>query len=112
MCLLELGLGESFLNYYTEDGHAVRSPVLESQGEKTSMPEPNALKQHLVRLTCEKLPRHMGRRYAAVVNTCLTCLDHDNTDFGDEQEFLDGDGVLVGVRYIEKILSQLHAICA
>lgn len=40
--------------------------------------------------------------YTSVVLSCLTCLDRDNHAFGDESEFIDEDGVLVGVRYIEK----------
>jgi hypothetical protein len=44
----------------------------------------------------------MGTSYGRVVETCLTCLDKDNVDFGDEKEFQDDDGVAVGVRYIEK----------
>ncbi len=49
-----------------------------------------------------ELPRRMGSVYAQIVETCLTCLDHD-ADFGDENEFVDEDGVLVGVRFIEKV---------
>lgn len=44
----------------------------------------------------------MGTRYSDIVETCLTCLDPDNNGFGDESEFEDEDGILVGVRYIEK----------
>ena len=49
------------------------------------------------------LPLDMGTRYAEVVETCLTCLDEGNADFGDEAEFQDRDGILVAVRYIEKV---------
>ena len=45
----------------------------------------------------------MGRVYTNVVISCLTCLDPQNQDFGDESEFMDEDGILVGVRYIEKV---------
>ncbi|KAI1112101.1 hypothetical protein F5Y14DRAFT_423167 [Nemania sp. NC0429] len=115
VCLLELGLGKSFVDYDAKDGRPVLSPLLSPliglQGDTTLLSNPDALKKHFVRLACDELPRYMGRRYAAVVKTCLTCLDRENTDFGDEQEFLDSDGVVVGVRYIEKVLSQLHEIC-
>ena len=37
----------------------------------------------------------MGQRYADIVESCLTCLDKTNTDFGNEKEFMDEDGVLV-----------------
>ena len=45
-----------------------------------------------------------------MVETCLTCLDKDNIDFGDEDEFADEDGVVLGVRYIEKVLGALHQV--
>ena len=45
----------------------------------------------------------MGNHYAEIVETCLTCLDKNNSDFGDEIEFLDCNGIPVGVRYIEKV---------
>ena len=37
----------------------------------------------------------MGQRYADIVESCLTCLDKTNPDFGNEKEFMDEDGVLV-----------------
>lgn len=40
-------------------------------------------------LARNRLPSRMGKRYADIVESCLTCLDKDNPDFGDE------DGVLV-----------------
>jgi hypothetical protein len=44
----------------------------------------------------------MGRKYTETVVTCLTCLDISNS-FGDASEFLDENGILVGVRFIEKV---------
>jgi hypothetical protein len=49
-----------------------------------------------------KLPRRTGTKYAEIVEACLTCLDDDNIDFGDESEFVDEDGILVGVDILEK----------
>lgn len=45
----------------------------------------------------------MGTIYSKVVVTCLTCLHPGNAGFGNEDEFQDEDGILVGVRYIEKV---------
>ncbi|RWA09192.1 hypothetical protein EKO27_g5901 [Xylaria grammica] len=109
--LLEVGLSKSFVGYDAEGIHPISLQGIGAPSNNKSPWQPDALKNHLVSLAADDLPRYMGRRYAAVVKTCLTCLDPDNTDFGDEQEFLDKDGVLVGVRYIEKVLSQLNAIC-
>jgi len=52
----------------------------------------------------------MGTKYGRVVETCLTCLDQDNADFGDEKEFQDVDGIAVGARYIEKVVQKLGEI--
>ena len=52
----------------------------------------------------------MGNKYSKMVKTCLTCLDKDNADFGDEDEFTDEDGVVAGVRYIEKVLGALDQV--
>ncbi|KAI0967909.1 hypothetical protein F4678DRAFT_444893 [Xylaria arbuscula] len=111
VCLLEVGLGKSFVNYDREGIHPLSLQGIGAPDNNASSWRPDALKDSLVSLAADDLPRYMGRRYAAVVKTCLTCLDPDNTDFGDEHEFLDKDGVLVGVRYIEKVLSQLNDIC-
>ncbi|KAK0709977.1 hypothetical protein B0T26DRAFT_679316 [Lasiosphaeria miniovina] len=67
-------------------------------------------KEFLLGLTREQLPRCMGTRYAEIVETCLTCLDAENADFGDEREFEDQDGILVGVRYIEKVVLRLSML--
>lgn len=65
---------------------------------------PYTLKEHLVALCrSNALRARIGTKYAQVVETCLTCLDEENPDFGDEREFQDEDRVKVGMRYIEKI---------
>ena len=102
VCLLEVGLWESFI-YFHQDGKCVPSRILGAYSEGLSTWEPVLAKNFLVSLARDVLPKRMGTKYATVVETCLTCLDDDNTDFGDEREFQDTDGVLVGVRYIEKV---------
>jgi hypothetical protein len=61
------------------------------------------IKRELVALAEAHLPGKMGRIYTSVVLSCLTCLDPNNQGFGDENNFTDEDGILVGVRYIEKV---------
>ncbi|KAJ5820545.1 hypothetical protein N7474_006136 [Penicillium riverlandense] len=58
----------------------------------------------------EILPIKMGNKYAQVVVNCLTCMEDTNEDFGDQSQFEDEDGILIGVKYIEKILLQLSEI--
>jgi hypothetical protein len=54
----------------------------------------------------------MVTKYAEIAETCLTCLDPENADFGDATEFEDEDGICVGVRYIEKVRWKTPVSCA
>lgn len=103
VCLLELGLWGSFVVY--EGNSTVPSPsaALGFSNDGLESRDPSLTKDRLLSMTRELLPRRMGTRYAEIVETCLTCLDDDNIDFGNEREFVDTDGILVGVRYIEKV---------
>lgn len=103
VCLLEVGLWESFLSY--EDGATapLPSPALGIPLDSVEFRKPVLMKDHLIALAKRDLPKRMGERYEQVVVNCLTCLDQDNADFGDQSEFEDVDGVLVGVKYIEKV---------
>lgn len=103
VCLLELGLGGSFVDYKGESMVPSPSTLLGFSNDGLKSRQPSLTKDHLLCMTRELLPRRMGTIYSEVVRTCLTCLDDDNTDFGNEREFVDTDGILVGVRYIEKV---------
>jgi serine/threonine protein kinase len=112
VCLLEIGLWEPFVVYGT-NGIAQPSPALALTEDRSEFQDPPALKDHLVALSrSTRLRGKMGTKYSKVVETCLTCLDEDNVDFGDDQAFQDEDGVEVGARYIEKILGLLNAVSA
>ncbi|KAK8067331.1 hypothetical protein PG997_014078 [Apiospora hydei] len=50
------------------------------------MREAYRIKDSLLSIAKTRLSRRMGPRYSAVVATCLTCLDANNEDFGDESE--------------------------
>ncbi|KAK4452640.1 hypothetical protein QBC34DRAFT_397967 [Podospora aff. communis PSN243] len=113
VCLLEVGLWSSFVDYPDVDG----SPTLANHlgiSEKTGPKAAHQLKEHgkglLLSLAKKELRQCMGSRYAEIVETCLTCLDPENADFGDETEFEDEDGICVGVRYIEKVLLRLNTL--
>jgi len=111
VCLLEIGLWESFVKF-CEGSNPSPSPVLAilSDPEKDEVKKASLVKDVLVDLAKERLPSRMGDIYTEIVVTCLTCLDDCNADFGDDSEFQDADGVLIGVRYIEKVLIQLNGI--
>ncbi|CAI7573887.1 unnamed protein product [Penicillium glandicola] len=95
VCLLEIGLWESFVD---------------SESHTHLSMENGLLKDQYTALAKEKLPIRMGEKYTQVVVNCLSCIDTTNEDFGDESEFEDNDGILIGVKYIEKILLQLSEI--
>jgi len=114
VCLLELGLWDSFVvyddkeSYLPDDGEGTNATQSDILG--TDLP-PSSFKDRLLSLAHGELRSKMGTRYSEIVVTCLTCLDPGNVDFGDESEFQDEDGIQVGVRYIEKILMRLNSIC-
>jgi len=115
VCLLEMGLWENFVDCRAGSGVPLVGPGLGVPDGKMSGPEllkdPERIKDHLLlRLARGLLRRRMGTVYAKIVETCLTCLDRDNLDFGDEKAFQDEDGVAVGVRYIEKVVMRLGEI--
>lgn len=103
VCLLEIGLWNSFVFYDQSRTVATPHGTLDLPPGSPVLESPLLVKQHLVSLAKSKLPDLMGEIYGEVVVNCLTCLDPDNPDFGDQSKFIDADGVLIGVKYIEKV---------
>lgn len=68
------------------------------------------IKDNLVAIAESRLPVNMGDIYTEVVLTCLNAWQDENNLFGDKKLFLDSDGILVGVRYSEKIIMKLEEI--
>ena len=107
VCLLEVGLWQSFVEYDSQDENPRPSTLLDLPVN----PSTEQIKQYLftsakedfIKMARSQLPECMGTKYAEVVETCLTCLDPENSDFGDQTEFEDEDGIRIGVRYIEKV---------
>lgn len=114
VCLLEIGLWESFVEYTENGTDATPSIILPTPEPLPQGQDPvkraSVIKDALVDIAKERLPSRMGDKYTSIVVTCLTCLDETNEDFGDESEFKDEDDILICVRYIEKILLQLNNI--
>ncbi|KAJ4329244.1 hypothetical protein N0V84_000370 [Fusarium piperis] len=112
VCLLEIGLWASFVQHDGEmtPGEALGLTVEDfSKIQETGKPS-SLIKDHLVELAQCRLPMKMGDRYTAVVVTCLCCLDDDNEDFGEESDMRDDDGILIGVKFIGKVLMRLNEI--
>ncbi|KAJ2986369.1 hypothetical protein NUW58_g5063 [Xylaria curta] len=93
-CLLEIGLWESFIRY-DETGKQAASGTVPTNGIGTNgVAHPLNTHASLLTLAKNKLPKHMG----------------GNVNFSDEREFADEDGIIVGVKYVEKIIMQLNTI--
>lgn len=103
VCLLEIGLWKSFVEYSEANLSKMPSKALHLKSLHPEIHHLMGIKSRFLALAEEHLPQSMGAKYTEVVKTCLTCLDENNGDFGDELEFSDKEDVLVGVRYIEKV---------
>ncbi len=103
VCLLEIGIWSNFVVY---EPHPSPSAIL-NIADKLTMKAPKKrafdIKDVLVNLARMKLPGAMGHRYTDIVVSCLTCLDKTDNTFGDENDFMDTDGISVGVQFIEKV---------
>ncbi|KAK3291795.1 uncharacterized protein B0H64DRAFT_366146 [Chaetomium fimeti] len=129
VCLLEIGLWESFVEYTTEA--EVAGPPQAKLGrtyhhfqewlratEARTGQDGSAgfldavafrLKDYLVERTKARLAPRMGEKYARVVLSCLTCLDDNNEDF-DGAEAADASDDATALCFIEGIMKALDEI--
>ncbi|KAL3443986.1 hypothetical protein BJX65DRAFT_311294 [Aspergillus insuetus] len=136
VCLLEIALWKSFVRASTcmtdegegEKGDEPRHDTLPMPGGEniswseldifTDLADENhrrgalAIKSKLVALAKDSLPSLVGERYTSVVLACICCLDEDSEDnsFRYDKNLEDTDGIIVGVRYIENVLSKLEEL--
>ncbi|KAK0111123.1 hypothetical protein ONS95_001499 [Cadophora gregata] len=130
--LLEIGLWTSFVVPDTDPNIMLPSPALASlsnDSAKLSLGTPTQLKAHFENLARCELPPRLGKRYIEIVLLCLRCLDRgiqsvnkpgeenggNGSGFGvsvggEDEEIVDEDGVVIGVRYIENVLQRILEI--
>ncbi|KAL2833896.1 hypothetical protein BDW59DRAFT_138255 [Aspergillus cavernicola] len=130
VCLLEIGIWESFVEYTSENETPPGGKQLAKFGKsyyqfQAWMKEKSAtggrqgsttfldslafkLKDYLVELAHTRLPPRMGEQYARVVLSCLTCLDDDNEDFAGLEDSASDD--VVAVHFIETVMKLLDGI--
>lgn len=112
VCLLEIGLGRSFVHF--DDDETARPapalPIEEHLKKKDPKSKAFQIKRELGKMAETLLPGCMGTVYTHLVLSCLTCLDVGNAYFGGEEHFKDQDGILVAVRYIEKVCPKAATI--
>lgn len=112
VCLLEIGLWSSFVTYSGDQLSLTPGPELPIShliGTDDQRKAAAKIKAIFLEVAQSRLPELMGKIYTDIVVTCLTCLDKDNEGFGDEKEFHDEDGILVGVKYIEKVIISIES---
>ncbi|MCJ1312952.1 hypothetical protein MMC25_006628 [Agyrium rufum] len=110
VCLLEIGMWESLVLYGDDLCSVKPSEWLKRSFDTADKSVPAANNVVLLKMAQEILPTKMGDKFSLIVQTCLTCLEKDNADFGNTDDFEDEDGIPVGFRYIEKVLSRLNEI--
>jgi hypothetical protein len=107
VCLLKIGMWETLIAY-SSFGVTHPSSVFDHDPRQT---DASSVKDYFIHLSRSiALRGKMGTKYSEVVQTCLTCLDENNCDFGDEEDFEGDDGIVVGVRYLEKVMDKLNDI--
>jgi hypothetical protein len=107
--MLEIGLWTTFVEYDNSSSEPKRSQKYDLGAEcPKDVNHSEVVKTQLISLATGKLSEKMGTKYARIVESCLTCLDVGNEDFGDESE-VQGDSTLIAVRFV-KVLMQLSDI--
>ncbi|KAF2160356.1 hypothetical protein M409DRAFT_37762 [Zasmidium cellare ATCC 36951] len=123
VCLLEIGLWESFVEYtYQDDTLQPQTGKCYSQFQQWltgvssdarmafSYDLPWQVKDYLVEVARSELPARMGEKYATVVVACLTCLDPTSTISSNSTNEPEEQSMTVAVRFIEKTLLLLNEI--
>lgn len=114
VCLLEIGLWKSFVNYGpTSNEKTFLVPqVLGFPAGISDLQLAKSLaaegKERLVSLAQKELPRHMGTKYSEVVITCLKFMDEEDAEISKDVKSENGQGILVGIHYIEKVSAYSH----
>ncbi|KAL8790277.1 MAG: hypothetical protein Q9195_006435 [Heterodermia aff. obscurata] len=111
VCLLEIGIWNSLV---IPSVPPKPGKLLHIEGQlkmNNTLKAAWEIKKTLIHMARTFLPSLMGKVYTNVVLSCLTCLDPDATNmFASEKDLYDEDGILVGVVFIELILSKLGSI--
>ncbi|KAI0539442.1 hypothetical protein GGR58DRAFT_464309 [Xylaria digitata] len=116
VCLLEIGLWRTFVWYPAHNDNATPVPGMalgfncsDKEFETMQPTSQQRIKEQLVALTKKELPPRIGDAYTNIVLSCMRCLDPDNKTFGAEG-VTDEDGITIGVKFVEHILSRIAEI--
>lgn len=108
VCLLEVGIWSSLVLPTDPPTPGSMLHIDEQLSYGNTLQASWEIKHVLTGMAKQLLPSLMGLLYTEIVISCLTCLDFEGTNiFANEKDLYDEDGILVGVVFIEKILSRL-----
>ena len=111
VCLLEIGLWSSFVEYASEVIPSAALPIRDLLEKSNKRQASNEIKDLLIEMATVNLPSKMGRTYTEVVVSSLACLDKDTDNvFNNSADLYDEDGIAIGVAFIENILMKLESI--
>jgi len=116
VCLLEVGLWSSFVQHVIgPNGEPLILPGLLEIAAVPKMRDERkrafGLKRVLTELATSKLPSCMGDKYTSLVISCLSCLDKTSKFVnGDATTEIVDDGIDLGARYIQGVLSEIEDI--
>jgi hypothetical protein len=105
LCLLEIGLWESFVSYRTEGSRSLASVLtLQSEGGMKKAPQDCDVfrTNSFLSIARSKLRLTMGDKYATIIETCLSCFDEGTSEL-QEEESEDNDGILIATRFIKMV---------
>jgi hypothetical protein len=109
--LLEIALWRSFVVLKVDqDGmKCIPNPHACKFIDRTTgtLKSPCDIRDIFVKKADEYIPLVLGEKFRDVVLMCLNCLDGG---FGDTTDLLDDDGVMVGLVFIQKVLTSLQEI--
>ena len=111
VCMLEVGIWNSLV-MPSEPPRPGKLLYIEEQLKMSnSLKAAWEIRRTLLHMGKTFLPNLMGLAYTDAVLSCLTCLDSDATNmFASEKDLYDEDGTIVGVVFIELILSKLASL--
>ena len=111
VCLLEVGIWNSLVMPSDPPRPGKLLHIEEQLKMRNSLKAAWEIRRTLLHMAKTFLPSLMGCTYTNVVISCLTCLDSDATNmFASEKDLYDEDGILVGVVFIELVLSKLGSL--
>lgn len=109
--LLEIVLWRSFvvLQSGKDDVKCIPNPRACKFLDKNTknLKSPSDIRREFVKKAEEYIPLVLGEKFRDVVVMCLNCLDGG---FGDMDNSWDQDGVMVGLVFIQKVLTSLEGI--